>query len=491
MSSHARNTFDIVGKRARNYDGGATRWGERNLPGGAATLWIGVGLLAVALVLWAVWPSSQLGSRRFGIGIAQPVGVSPVEVGDIHVTVNALGTVTPLATVTVRPQVSGQILKIDFVEGQTVKAGDVLAEIDPRTFQDALDQAKGQLARDSAALANAKVDLGRFQGLNAQNAISKQQLDTQATLVRQDTGVVQADNATVKAAAVNMGYTRITAPVAGRAGLRQVDVGNLVEAGQTAGVVVITQLQPISVLFTLPEDDIGSVMQQVNAGTTLTADAWDRGQTHKLATGRLAAVDSQIDTTTGTVKLRAMFDNSDGALFPNQFVNVRLLVSTLHDQISVPGAAVQRGAEGMFVFAVNSDSTVSMRQVSLGPADGDRVAVVQGVKPGDVVVVDGADRLRDGSKVTLPSGQRGNGSAGVASGSFGNTTTADNSRTSRRALFMKILPKLTPEEREQLRGMNRSDRSAWINAHYQELMKRKDQPGAEGGFFGGGGGGTP
>jgi multidrug efflux system membrane fusion protein len=432
-----------------------------------------------------VWPSSQLGNRRFGIDIAQPVGASRVEVGDIHVTVNALGTVTPLATVTVRPQVSGQILKIDFVEGQMVKAGDVLAEIDPRTFQAALDQAKGQLARDSAALANAKIDLGRFQALNAQNAISKQQLDTQAALVRQDSGVVQADNAAVKAAAVNLGYTHITAPVAGRAGLRQVDVGNLVEAGQTSGVVVITQLQPISVLFTLPEDDIDAVMQQVNGGVPLTAEAYDRGQTRELASGRLAAVDSQIDTTTGTVKLRAMYDNTDGALFPNQFVNVRLLVNTLHNQVSVPGAAIQRGAEGTFVFAVNSDSTVSMRHVSVGPTDGDRIAVVQGVRPGDVVVVDGADRLRDGSKVTLPKGQHGNGRTEVAGSTLAGSATADNSRAARRALFMKILPKLTPEEREQLRGMNHDDRSAWIKAHYQELMKRGDQPSA-GGFFGGG-----
>lgn len=488
MNSHVKSSADT--ERARTYRNGTSRWGERRLPGGAAPLWIGAGLVAIVLVLWLVWPSSQVGNRRFGVDVPQPVGVSRVQVGDIHVTVNALGTVTPLATVTVRPQVSGQILKIDFVEGQMVRAGDVLAEIDPRTFQAALDQAKGQLARDMAVLSNAELDLERFRALNAQNAISKQQLDTQAAQVRQDAGVVEADNAAVKGAAVNLGYTRITSPVAGRAGLRQVDIGNLVQAGQTSGVVIITQLQPISVLFSLPEDDIRAVMQQVNAGGALTAEAYDRGQTQKLATGQLAAVDSQIDTATGTVKLRAMFDNTGGTLFPQQFVNVRLLVNTLHDQVSVPGAAIQHGTQGTFVFVVNSDSTVSTRKVSLGPTDGDRIAVIEGVRLGDVVVVDGADRLRDGSQVTLPKGQHGHGNAELA-GSTSGSATGDEARAARRALFKKILPKLTPDERAKLRAMNHDDRKAWIKEHYQQVMQRKDQPGGEGGFFGGGGGGSP
>jgi multidrug efflux system membrane fusion protein len=356
-----------------------------------------------------------------------------------------------------------------------VRAGDVLAEIDPRPFQAALDQAKGQLARDDAALANAKVDRGRFQSLWDQQAISQQQLATQTALVKQDEGVVESDKANVQAAAINLGYTRITSPIAGRVGLRQVDVGNLIQAGQSNGIAVVTQLQPISVLFSLPEDDITQLMQQVNAGATLSVDAYDRTQRHKLSSGKLAAVDTQIDTTTGTVKLRASFDNGDNALFPNQFVNVRLLVSQLHNQTIVPGAAIQRGSEGTYVYVVNADKTASMRTVTLGPSEADRVSVVQGLKRGDVVVVDGADRLRDGAAVTLPKGQHGNGnSSSGASAAPG--STASSSRAARHALMMKM----TPAERDQFRGMTHDERSAWIKAHRDELMKRKAQPDANG-----------
>jgi multidrug efflux system membrane fusion protein len=414
-----------------------------------------------------------------------PVGVSKVVAGDINVTFNALGTVTSLATDPVRPQVSGEIVKFDFTEGQTVKAGDVIAEIDPRTYQAALDQAKGQLARDAAALANARIDLKRFQALNAQNAISKQQLDTQAALVRQDEGVVESDNAAVKAAAINLGYARVTAPISGRAGIRQVDVGNLVQAGQTSSIVVITQLQPISVLFSLPEDDLEQIMQQVNQGATLVAEAYDRSQAQKLATGTLSAVDSQIDTTTGTVKMRAMFDNKDNALFPDQFVNVRLRVLTLHDQTVAPAAALQRGSQGNFVYTVNTDSTVNMRTVATGVTDGDRVQITQGLKPGDTVVVDGADRLSDGSRVVLPEGQHGSGTATASpTGGAGSAHGGHGMR--------QLFRKLTPQERQQLFSMSRDDRRAWLAAHRDELMKRKDQPeGAAGGFSGGGGGGPP
>lgn len=486
MNDHSRSTFDAVGQRAKTYAGDANRWGERHLPGGARTLWGLLGLLLVIGALWLLRPAATTTQTPgSGAGGPMPVGVSKVVAGDINVTFNALGTVTSLATDTVRPQVSGEIVKFDFTEGQMVKAGDVLCEIDPRTFQDALDQAKGQLARDAAALANARIDLKRFQALNAQNAISKQQLDTQAALVRQDEGVVESDNAAVKSAAVNLGYTRVTAPVSGRAGIRQVDVGNLVQAGQTSGIVVVTQLQPISVLFSLPEDDLEQIMQQVNRGATLVVEAYDRSQTQKLATGTLSAVDSQIDTTTGTVKMRAMFENKDNALFPDQFVNVRLRALTLHDQTVAPAAALQRGSRGNFVYTVNADSTVSMRTVTAGVTDGDKVQITQGLKPGDTVVVDGADRLTDGSTVVLPKGQRGTGSAPT-------TSTGGTADTHGGHGMRQLFRKLTPQERQQLFSMSREDRRAWLTAHKDELTKRKDQPGGgEGGFGGGGGGGPP
>ena len=488
MNDHARNAFDTVGQRARSYAGDASRWGEQNLPGGRRTLWGVLGLVLVLLVLWALRPAATntRSSGQFGLGGPTPVGVAKVIQGDVNVTFDALGTVTPLATDTVRPQVSGTIVKIDFTEGSTVNAGDVLAEIDPRTYQDALNQAKGQLVRDQAALANAKLDLARFQALVAANALATQQRDTQAALVRQDEGTVETDKASVASASVNVGYTKITSPIAGRAGIRQVDVGNLVQAGQTSAIVVVTQIQPISVLFSLPEDDLNQIMQQVNKGATLVVDAFDRSQSQKLATGTLSAVDSQIDTSTGTVKLRGMFDNNDNALFPQQFVNVRLRVLTLHDQTVAPVAALQRGSQGSFVYAVNSDSTVSMRTVATGVTDGDKVQIVSGLKPGDVVVIDGADRLKDGSEVVLPKGQKGSGASSggvpVPAGA-----TASSGRAGMRGLFRK----LTPEERQQLRGMSREDRRAWISAHRDELMKRKDQPDSGGGFFGGGGGGPP
>jgi multidrug efflux system membrane fusion protein len=283
-----------------------------------------------------------------------------------------------------------------------VKAGDPLAEIDPRPYQAALDQAKGQLARDQANLANARVDVTRYQALQKQNAISDQQVATQEALVRSDAGIVQADQANVETAAINLGYTRIVSPVTGRVGLRQMDIGNIVQAGQSTGIVVVTELSPMSVVFTVPEDNISQIMGRVSQGATLDVDAWDRSQTVKIASGKLATVDNVVDPTTGTVKLRAMFDNTDNKLFPSQFVNIRLLVDTLQNQTVVPVAAIQRGASGAFVFIVNPDKTVNQRSVKLGVQDGDKIAILEGLKPGDTVVVDGADRLRDGSDVTIP-----------------------------------------------------------------------------------------
>jgi multidrug efflux system membrane fusion protein len=387
--------------------GGITKagdWADRHIPGGQRIFWIVMGLLLLLLVIWAIQPNPNANSRRgrFGGG-PMPVGVARVVSGDIDVTLNALGTVTPLATVTVRPQVSGQLLKFDVEEGQMVKAGDVLAEIDPRTFQAAVDQAVGTLQKDQAALQEARIDVQRYANLVKLNAISTQTYTAAIATAKQAEGTVKTDQASVDQAKINLQYTKITSPVSGRVGLRQVDVGNLVESGQANGVVVVTELQPISVLFSIPEDNIGAIMEQVNGGQTLRVDAYDRAQVKKLASGTLSTVDNQIDTTTGTVKLRANFDNREGALFPQQFVNIQLLVNTLHNQVIVPAAAIGRGSSGAYVFVVNSDSTVSMRAVTLGAVQGDKQAIAKGLKVGETVVTDGADRLKDGADVEVPS----------------------------------------------------------------------------------------
>ena len=376
------------------------------VPGGMKTVVIGAAVILVALLVWAIKPAPNAGRANnpffAGRNAPTPVGIAKANLGDIDVTLNALGTVTPLATVTVKPQVGGQLVKIDFTEGQTVRAGQTLAEIDPRPYQAVLDQAQGQLARDQAQLANAQVDLNRYQTLLAQNSIAQQQADTQAALVRQLQGTVKSDQANVETAMINLDYASVKSPITGRVGLRQVDLGNVLIAGQSTGIVVVTQLQPISAVFSVPEDSIDQIMGRVRQGAQLKAQAYDRAQTHLIATGTLSTVDNQIDTTTGTVKLRAVFENPDNDLFPNQFVNIHLLVDTLHNQIVVPVAGIQRGASGTFVYVVNPDHTVSMRAVTLGQTNEDRVAIAQGVMAGDTIVVDGADRLRDGARVILP-----------------------------------------------------------------------------------------
>jgi multidrug efflux system membrane fusion protein len=347
------------------------------------------------------------GGGRGGPGGPVAVTVAPVGTGEIEVRIPALGTITPLATVTVRPQVSGILTKIAFEEGQLVKAGQFLAEIDPRPYQAALDQAKGNLRRDLALLADAKLDLKRFEELIKEDSVAQQQLDNQRALVDQYSGMIESDQAAVQNAQINLQYTHIVSPVAGRVGLRQVDQGNYVTTGETTGIVVVTQLQPISAIFAVPEDNVSALMQRLQQGATLTAEAYDRGNSTKLAEGQVKNLDNQIDTTTGTIKLRALFDNKDGRLFANQFVNIKLVVNVLRDQTVIPGAAVHRGAPdgvaGTFVYLVNpAESKVSVRAITLGAIDGERVAVTKGLTPGDVVVTEGGDRLRDGAPVLLP-----------------------------------------------------------------------------------------
>lgn len=454
--------------------GNAGRWADTHVPGGKKAFWIVIGLLLLGLLIWAIRPGANEGTSngRFGAGGPMPVGVATATSRDVNITLNALGTVTPLATVTVRPQVSGNIKSINFEEGQMVKAGDVLAVIDPRTYIAALDQARGALEKDVATLQNARVDMKRYTDLYAQKAVSQQIYATQVATVRQDEGVITSDKANVEAAEINLGYTKITSPVAGRVGLRQVDVGNLVQAGQTNEIVVVTQLRPISVLFTVPEDYIDSIMDRVNGGAKLQVQAYDRSQSKLLSTGVLATVDNEIDVTTGTVKLRAMFDNPDMMLFPNQFVNTKLLINTLHNQIVVPAAAIQRGAEGAFVYVVGADKTVSIRTVTPGPADGDRTSITKGLNAGETVVVDGADRLRDGSEVTIPA----KGKAGM--------TPAPSAQQSpeRSARFQHVLQSLPADQRDKLMKMSPDDRRAWFRAHRGQFHIH----GGDGGSFGGG-----
>ena len=363
-------------------------------------------LLVAAIVAAALWyfPRPQIQPKeaaRGQSGAPVPVGVAPVVKGDMPVTLSQLGTVTPLAMVTVKTQLSGYLVQVAFKEGQMVNKGDFLAQIDPRPYQVALQQAEAQLAKDQAALKNAQVDLQRYKTLVAQNSIARQTLDTQAATVQQQTAVVQADQAQIDTQKLNLTYCRIVAPVTGRVGLRQVDPGNYVQTSDANGIVVITQLQPISVIFTLPEDKLPAVARRVRQGATLNATAFDRSGTVKLDTGRLETIDNQIDTTTGTVKLRAFFDNADQALYPNQFVNIQLLVDTLQGADLVPNAAVQRGAPGTFVYVVKPDETVAAQPVTLGPGDDQRIVVTKGLEPGQIVVVDGADRLKDGAKVRV------------------------------------------------------------------------------------------
>jgi multidrug efflux system membrane fusion protein len=327
--------------------------------------------------------------------------VATAQKGEMPVTLSGLGTVTPLAVVTVKTQINGYLMSVGFVEGQHVKKGDFLAQVDARPYQVALEQAQAQLAKDEATLKNAELDLRRYNTLVAQNSIATQTRDTQISTVGQDRAQIGLDQAQIDTQKLNLTYTHIISPVTGRVGLRQVDPGNYVQTSDPGGIVVVSQLQPISVIFTLPEDSLPELLKQYHSGAALQTTAYDRTGTNELAAGRLDTIDNQIDPTTGMVKLRATFDNSDESLFPNQFVNIKLLVNTLRDAVLVPTAAIQRGAPGTFVYLIKPNNTVAVQSIKLGPGDGQRVAVLSGLQPGDQVVDDGADRLKDGAKISV------------------------------------------------------------------------------------------
>lgn len=398
------------------------RGGSAIRPKGRSLRRWGLASLCVAAAIGAaVW--LRPGNRQSGAGAPgmpippQAVGVAAVTRGDIPIVMTALGTVTPLATVTIKTQVSGYLMEIGFKEGQTVKRGDFLAQIDPRPYEVLLAQYEGQLAKDRALLEDAQVNLFRYETLFAQDSIAKQTLDTQRATVHQDQGAVQTDIALIDTQKLNLTYCRIVSPVDGRVGLRQVDVGNYVQSSDANGIVVVTKLQPISVLFTLPEDSVPQVMRRIAAGAKLQATAYDRTNSTKIAEGVVLSVDNQVDTATGTVKLRAEFQNTDLALFPNQFVNVRLLVDTLREISMLPNAAVQRGAPGTFVFRINDDRTVSIRQIRVGAVDDVHTAILAGLDPGDKVVIDGADRLRDKDRVVWgDAGAAGRGAPAAGNG---------------------------------------------------------------------------
>jgi len=343
-------------------------------------------------------PAGGAPGRNFG---AVPVVAVPAVKGDIGVYFPGLGIVTPIHTVSVRSQIAGYLMQVLYKEGQLVNDGDPLAEIDPRPYQVMLENAEAGLARDQATLDNAKVDLQRYQTLVPLRAVPEQQLATQTSLVKSTEGVVKADQAQIDTAQLDLVYCHITAPITGRVGLRLVDPGNYVTPTDATGLVVITQIEPISVIFPLPEDQLPVVMERERAGARLQVEAYDRANTKKMATGWLDTVDNQIDPTTGTVKLRANFDNRDGALFPNQFVNAKLLVQEKRGVTLIPTAAVQRNSQRTYVFLVKPDSTATIQTITIGTSEGDESEVTSGLKPGDEVVMTGVDRLQEGTKVRL------------------------------------------------------------------------------------------
>ena len=442
------------------------------------------------------------GGRFGGANRVQPVSIETVRRKDMRVLVNAIGSITASNTAVVQPQVTGVLQSILFKEGQQVRAGQQLAQIDPRAFQAALGQAEGQLARDKAQLDNARVDLTRYRDLLAKDAIPKQQLDTQDALVRQLDGTVKSDQAAVDSARLQVTYTRVLAPISGRVGLKQVDLGNVVQPGSPNGMVVITQTKPIALVFAVPSANLPQISAALHANKPLDVEAWDRGGTMKLASGRVASTDNSIDPTTDTIKLKALFKNDDDALFPNQAVTVRLQLDTQANVLAVPSAAVLRGTQGFYVYVVGADSTVATRVVKPGVIDGNWTAIEGPVEAGEKVVIDGVDRLREGAKVEViaadPSkrvgaapgggrGRRGGGAAGAASGASAGgwshaasdaahgassassaASAAQEASSEERPRWLDRLPadqqekfmKMSPEERKAFIEKRRAERAA-------------------------------
>lgn len=408
-------------------------------------LWIAI-LAVVAIGIWyyrGARATSEAGGKAApgatsvgkgkggpgGAGMTVPVVVSTAQKGNLPVYLIGLGSVTAYNTVTVRSRVDGQIVKVNFTEGQFVHAGDALIEIDPRPYQVQLEQAEGQLAKDQAQLHDVQIDFERYQLLFNEGVIPKQQVDTQQAQVGQFQGAIKADQATIDNAKLQLVYAHITAPISGRVGLRLVDMGNIVHASDTTGLLVITQLQPISVIFTLPQDQLQQVLIKLRGGGQLPVEAYDRDDLTKIADGKLATIDNQIDPTTGTYKLKSTFSNENNVLFPNQFVNVHMLVDTKKDLVIIPAAAIQRGPQGTYVYVVSGGDTVNIRIVTLAQTTGNNIGISAGINSGDIVVIDGQDKLQDGSKVvtsTAPAGGAGRGAAGQPAAQTGSPSGAQN-----------------------------------------------------------------
>jgi multidrug efflux system membrane fusion protein len=440
-------------------------------------------------------------NRRFGAANrVQPVSVASVRSQDLRVVLNAIGNIAALNTAVVRTKVDGELRAIRFKEGQVVRAGQVLAEIDPRNYEIQLAQAQGQLTRDQAQLRNAELDLARYKDLLAKDSIARQQVDTQDALVRQLAGTVQTDQAAVDNAKLQLSYTKVTAPISGRLGLKLSDLGNVVHASDAAGLVSITQTQPISVVFAVPEANLAQISRKLKAGEPMVVEAWDREQKVRQATGRVSTTDNAIDASTGTIKLKAEFPNADGLLFPNQFVNIRLQVDTLAGALTVPASAVQRGTVGTFVYVVKEDGTVTVRRIRMGAAEGDLVSVQGELAVGDKVVTDGADRLREGAKVEViaaPAARPGAGAASAPAAASSGTTTPRAGKpaaadapakpaapdaaakapaaadTSDRPPFLDRLP---PEVQERYLKMNPEQRKAFIE-QLRERRRQREQSG--------------